>query len=158
MSEQPRDDDPTAGLVSALAANGFPRMPAAVLMAIMASEEGALTAEQLGERIGVSAAAVSGAVRYLETVTMIQRHRRPGSRKFEYELPDHPWFTASIAKNELYGVMARMADDAAGRLGPKATLRMEERADFFRFVQQRLPRVLDEWNAERGAGGAAPRS
>ncbi len=155
MTDQPpRDDDPAAGLVSALAANGFPRMPAAVLMALMTSEDGALTAEQLGERLGASPAAVSGAVRYLETVTMIQRHRRPGSRKFEYELPHHPWFTASIAKNELYGVMARMADDAAGRLGPVAAARMDEMADFFRFVQARLPRVLDEWNAERAADGA----
>ena len=153
MTDAPRDEDPTAGLVSALAANGFPRMPAAVLMAIMTSEDGALTAEQLGERIGVSAAAISGAVRYLETVGMVHRHRRAGSRRFEYELPSHPWYTASIEKSELYAVMARMADDASTRVGPNAAARLDEMADFFRFVQRRMPAVLAEWNEHRDAIG-----
>jgi predicted transcriptional regulator len=150
MTDQPpRDDDPTAGLVSALAANGFPRMPAAVLMALMATEDGALTAVQLGERLGVSAAAISGAVRYLETVNMVHRHRRAGSRRFEYELPADAWYTASIAKNELYGLMARMADEAGAQVGPRAAERLDEMAEFFRFVQGRLPEVLVEWNEDR---------
>ena len=144
--------DPAASLVSALSANGFPRMPAAVLMAIMTSEAGSLTAEQLAASLEVSPAAVSGAVRYLETVGMIHRHRRPGTRRFEYELPAHPWYTASIEKNELYVAMARMADDAAGKLGPNARERMEEMADFFRFLQGRLPLVLEEWKAQRLPG------
>lgn len=144
-------DDPAAQLVSALAANGFPRMPAAVLMAIMTSEAGSLTAEQLSEQLGVSAASVSGAVRYLETVSMIHRHRRPGSRRFEYKLPAHSWYAASMEKNELYVVMARMADYAAERVGPKARQRLEEMAEFYRFLQERLPGLLDEWNDQRGS-------
>lgn len=150
VASPPPGDDPAAQLVSALAANGFPRMPAAVLMAIMTSEAGSLTAEQLSEQLGVSAASVSGAVRYLETVSMIHRHRRPGTRRFEYELPAHSWYTASMEKNEMYVVMARMADYAAARVGPQARERLEEMAEFYRFLQARLPLVLDEWNAQRG--------
>jgi len=40
-------------------------MAARVLFAIMCAEADALTAAQIGERLGISPAAVSGAVRYL---------------------------------------------------------------------------------------------
>ena len=52
--------------------------------------------------------------------------------------------------------MAKLADDAAARVGPRAAERLSEMADFFRFVQARLPELLGEWNAQRGDLGAAP--
>ena len=142
-------DDPLASVVSAFAANGFPRMPAAVLVAIMASEEGFLTAEQLASQLDASPAAISGAVRYLGVVNMIHRHRVSGSRRYVYELPEHAWYTASLSKNELYVMMARVAESSVGSLGPKGAARMQEMADFFRFLQERLPAVLEEWTARR---------
>jgi len=145
----PPVDDPRAPLVSAFAANGFPRMPAAVLVALMASEEGYLTAEQLATELGASPAAISGAVRYLGVVNMVTRHRLPGERRYVYELPEHAWYTASLSKNELYVVMARVAESSAKSLGPRGAARMEEMAGFFRFLQARLPAVLDEWTAAR---------
>jgi predicted transcriptional regulator len=142
-------EDPLAPIVSAFAANGFPRMPAAVLVAIMASEDGYLTADQLASELGASAAAISGAVRYLGIVGMVQRHRAPGSRRYVYELPAHAWYTASLSKNDLYVLMAQVAESSATSLGPKGAERMREMADFFRFLQARLPAVLDEWRATR---------
>lgn len=141
--------DPTAQLVSTLAASGFPRMPAAVLMALMSSEEESLTAEQLAERLEVSPAAISGAVRYLEKPGMIHRQRIPGTRRYRYELPDYPWYTASFHNGELYALIIRLAETASASLGPKGAARIDEMAEFFRFLQQRLPAVLEEWNASR---------
>jgi len=57
---------------------GFPRMPARVLMALTVAESG-LTAAELAERRDVSAAAISGAVRYLQTLAMIHRFPNPGA-------------------------------------------------------------------------------
>lgn len=144
-------DDPVAQAVSALAANGFPRLPASVLMTLMTSEEGELTAEVLAERTQSSAAAISGAVRYLTTIGMIRRHVLPGSRRYVYELPEHPWYTVSIGKNELYGVIVDLARRASATLGPRGSAQMDEMAAFFEFLQARLPQVLDEWNAMRGS-------
>ncbi len=138
-------DDPVAQMVSALAANGFPRMPASVLMTIMVSEEGVLTAEELSEKLGASPAAISGAVRYLSTVGMIHRHRLTGSRRYAYELPAHAWYTASLEKTDLYQVIIRLARRAVPTLGPRGAERVQEMADFFRFLEQRLPQVLQEW-------------
>ena len=122
---------------------------AAVLVAIMASEDGFLTADQLAAQLGASPAAISGAVRYLGVVNMIHRHRVPGSRRYVYELPEHAWYTASLAKNDLYVVMARVAESSVASLGPRGAERMQEMANFFRFLQERLPAVLDEWTARR---------
>jgi predicted transcriptional regulator len=142
-------DDPVAQAVSALAANGFPRLPASVLMTLMTSEESELTAEVLAERTQSSAAAISGAVRYLSTIGMIRRHVLPGSRRYVYELPEHPWYTVSIGKNELYGVVVGLARRAAPTLGPRGAEQMAEMAEFFEFLQRRLPEVLEEWDESR---------
>jgi predicted transcriptional regulator len=143
--------DPAAQVASLLAANGFPRLPAAVLMALMTSEEHELSAAQLSERAQASPAAISGAVRYLATIGMVRRHRVVGSRSYVYELPEFPWYTVSVGKNELYQMIVALARRAAGELGPNASERMIEMADFFQFLQDRLPAVLGEWNEYRAA-------
>ncbi|MGG7508143.1 GbsR/MarR family transcriptional regulator [Plantibacter sp. YIM 135249] len=144
-------EDPIAQTVSALAANGFPRMPAAVLMLLMSSEESALTADQLAEELQASPAAVSGAVRYLVTIGLLTRHQLAGSRRYVYELPRHPWYTVSIGKTDLYTHIVGLSEQAAEQLGPNGRARLEEMAEFFRFLERRLPAVLDEWNELRSA-------
>ncbi|MFZ4895705.1 GbsR/MarR family transcriptional regulator [Plantibacter sp. Mn2098] len=144
-------DDPIAKTVSALSANGFPRMPAAVLMTLMTSEEAALSADQLCAELQASPAAVSGAVKYLGTVGMIARHQLGGSRRYVYELPQHAWYTASLGKNELYTLIASLAEQAAPTLGPRGRARLEEMSDFFRFLEWRMPALLVEWETGRRA-------
>ena len=147
--ERALGDDPVAQMVSALAANGFPRMPASVMMAIMVSEEGLLTAEELGSRLGASPAAISGAVRYLATIGMVYRHRVPGTRRYGYELPAHAWYSASLEKTDLYHLTIRLAESAVPTLGPRGAERVQEMADFFRFLEKRMPELLAEWTELR---------
>jgi predicted transcriptional regulator len=151
MSEGERvlGDDPLARLVSAFEANGFPRMPASVLIAIMTSEEGVLTAERLSERLQVSPAAISGAVRYLSTVRMVHRHRLPGTRRYAYEVPEHAWYAGSLEQGELYLLLARLAEEATSTVGPRGREQLQEMAAFFRFLERRMPEVLQEWRDQR---------
>lgn len=144
--------DPVAQMVSALAANGFPRMPASVLMAIQVSEAGLLSAEELGEILGASPAAISGAVRYLGSIGMVHRHRLPGDRRYVYELPAHAWYSASLEKSELYELIIRLAHSAIPTLGPRGAERVREMADFFEFLRKRMPELLAEWNDLRAQG------
>lgn len=141
--------DPVAQVVSTLAASGFPRLPAAVLMTLMTSEEPGLTADVLAERTTSSPAAISGAVRYLTTIGMVRRHLLPGSRRYVYELPEHPWYAVSIGKGDVYSAMVVLARRAVGELGPRGAEQMAEMADFFEFLQGRLPEVLAEWDLTR---------
>ncbi|MDQ1607383.1 MAG: hypothetical protein QOE16_115 [Microbacteriaceae bacterium] len=135
-----------------LTAAGFPKMPARVLMALMVSEEGGLTAQELAEHLGVSAAAISGAVRYLQTVGIVRRLARSGSRRDRYELPEDAWYTAVTSKSPIYGVLAGLAESAVGAIGDPssaARARVDEMARFYRFLDARLPELMDEWETLR---------
>lgn len=138
-----------AGLLSDA---GFPRMPARVLMALMTAEGDGMTAAELGDRLDVSAGAISGAVQYLRSVAMIHRVAQQGSRRALYQLPDDAWYTAGVHNNPLYDAMialSRSALEAAGRPDDPAALRIAEWADFMAFLKRRMPEVLGEWKASR---------
>jgi DNA-binding transcriptional regulator GbsR (MarR family) len=134
-----------------LAAAGFPRMAARVMMMLMTEESGSATAEELRERLGASAAAISGAVRYLQSLAIIRRLDIPGTRRHRYELPDHVWYATSSSQNPLYTNLIALADKGVAALpvGSRARDRTEEMADYFRFMRERLPLLLEEWQATR---------
>ncbi len=135
-----------------LTAAGFPKMPARVLMALTVSDSGGLTAQELSAQLGVSAAAISGAVRYLQTIGIVRRLSQNGSRRDRYELPENAWYTALATESPIYGVLAAQADAGVAAIDDPssvATERLEEMARFYRFIGERMPQLLDEWEAER---------
>lgn len=134
-----------------LTAAGFPKMPARALMALVVSDDGSLTAAELSEILGASAAAVSGAVRYLQTVGFVHRVSQPGSRRDRYALPNNAWYVASLRQNPVYNRLADLADSTASSLqeGSAAKARVNEMGAFYRFLMTRLPGLLDEWEHTR---------
>ena len=135
-----------------LAAAGMPRMPARVMMALVGSPDEGYTAAELAERLGVSAAAVSGAVRYLISMRLIQRLSRPGDRRDRYDLVDDAWGGMITSNSPLYAALAtqmdRIADENAD--APISVARAREIADFLRYLTQRMPQLVDEWRAGSG--------
>ncbi len=102
----------------------------------------------------MSAAAVSGAVRYLQHLHFIQRRSRPGDRRDHYELV-HETFYGSVASNgPVYERMAEQIDRIAEEHAddPGARDRAREMASFFRFLGERMPRLIDEWEAHPRTG------
>ncbi|WP_066373586.1 GbsR/MarR family transcriptional regulator [Herbidospora mongoliensis] len=126
---------------------GFPRMASRVLMTVMTADEDALTATQIGERLGVSPAAVSGAVRYLIHVGLLTKEPLVGSRSDVYRLPDNPWYEASALKSDLFAVLVALTDETANALGEgtPAARRVRTMNEYFRFVQENMPILLDLW-------------
>ena len=129
---------------------GFPRMPSRVLITLMAADEEALAAAELAERLDVSPAAISGAVRYLIHIGLLQRVPTPGSRRDRYRLPADPWYESGSLRDGYMsqvvaatseGVVALGADTAAGR-------RIARMRDFFVFVHAELGDLLAKWKAE----------
>jgi predicted transcriptional regulator len=140
-----------AGAATELAHQGFPAMAARVIMALTASEDGRLTAEELATRLTASPAAISGAVRYLGTLGFIRAGTLPGSRRHVYTLPHSPWYTATLTRPGLYRNLTELLTSAAGRMGEgsAARHRIEEMVDFFRFFERRMPELLEEWHQQR---------
>ncbi|WP_434620665.1 GbsR/MarR family transcriptional regulator [Arthrobacter sp. A5] len=135
-----------------LASAGFPKMPARVLMSLMVSDDGALTASELAQRLEVSAAGISGAVRYLQTIGIIRRVAQSGSRRDRYELPEDPWYAAATSESRVYGALAGLADRAIDALDDPSsttTSRVRDMAQFYRFLDIRLPHLMAEWEVLR---------
>jgi hypothetical protein len=126
---------------------------------LMAADEEALTAGELAERLEVSPAAISGAVRYLIQISMVAREPVPGSRRDRYRLADDSWYEVTLAKMTLIKTIADFADQgvvAAGGATTRAGARLANMRDFYVFVQENLPDLLGAW-ADRKATTNGPR-
>jgi DNA-binding transcriptional regulator GbsR (MarR family) len=153
MAGQERELDEFAERTAALLVSaGLQRMPARVLMALMTSEEGAMTSHELQSKLGVSAAAVSGAVRFLQVIKLVRRRAQSGTRRDLYELPDDAWYAASQNSDAIYQPLATLAESALAAIEDQSSTRASrigEMADYFRFMQRRMPELFAEWEAQR---------
>ena len=147
-------------MAMAFADVGFPRMAARVLFAVMSADD-PLTAAEIGERLGVSAAAVSGAVRYLTQFAMLVREPVKGSRRDRYRMPANPWYEATITKTGLYKNFIDIASGGVEALAGRETPggeRVSEMRDFFLFVQEEIDSLGERWRARRAATGHVDRA
>ncbi|SCE83245.1 GbsR/MarR family transcriptional regulator [Micromonospora mirobrigensis] len=138
-------------MAMAFADVGFPRMAARALFAVMSADE-PLTAAEIAERLDVSAAAVSGAVRYLTQFGMLVREPVKGSRRDRYRMPDNPWYEATVTKTGLYKNFIDIANSGVDALDGRATPageRVTEMRDFFLFVQEEIDALGERWRARR---------
>ncbi len=141
-------------MAAVLAEWGFPRMAGRVLMVMTAAEEESLTAAELGERLGVSPAAISGALRYLTQMHMVVREPVPGSRRDRYKLPDDLWYEAALGEVPMLKTLAELADEGVTALGGTGTAsgtRLARMRDFYQFMQGEIPTQLERWKATHPA-------
>lgn len=132
---------------------GVPRMPARVFVALLATDSGRMTAPQVAERLQVSPAAVSGAVRYLAQVDLIVRERDPGSRRDHYVVRDNTWYEATLHKGRQLTRWEALVREGLEALGPgtPAGARLAETLVFFDFLDAEMDQMLERWK-ERQAG------
>jgi DNA-binding transcriptional regulator GbsR (MarR family) len=140
-----------------LVAAGFPAMPARVFVALLVAESGRLSAAELGERLRVSPAAVSGAVRYLIQLGLVHKERVPGSRRDYYRMPGNMWDDLLRMRDQVMSRWAALVREGIGLVGPDtaAGTRMAEQAAFLEFASRELGDLLTRWEkyrAERGRG------
>lgn len=162
MSDRPHRDEEEVHLfvermAMAFADVGFPRMAGRVLFTVMSADE-PLTAAEIGERLGVSAAAVSGAVRYLTQFGMLVREPVKGSRRDRYRMPDNPWYEVTVTKTGIYKNFIDIANGGVDALRGRSTPageRLAEMRDFFLFVQEEIDALGERWRAQRTATGHA---
>ncbi|WP_345800656.1 helix-turn-helix domain-containing protein [Microbacterium sp. AZCO] len=144
--------DPAEQAAAMMTAAGMPRMPARVMMALVAAPADGYTAADLGERLGVSAAAISGAVQYLQRVHFIRRRAVPGDRRDRYEIVPEVFYDSMTTNTTLYERTAELMDRIAEEAGDDhaAHDRSREMASFFRFLAKRMPELVAEWVDSRG--------
>ncbi|MEU2792512.1 MarR family transcriptional regulator [Streptomyces sp. NPDC007100] len=150
-----RDEEAVSRFVERFAAElteaGMQRMAARVFAALLASDSGALTSADLSERLQISPAAVSGAIRYLVQVGMVRREREPGTRRDRYRLQNELWYETLGKRDHMLTRWEGVLREGAKSLGPgtPAGARVAETVAFFEFMQGELAMMLDRWREYR---------
>ncbi|HAN23334.1 MAG: MarR family transcriptional regulator [Microbacterium sp.] len=146
--------EPAEQAAAMMTAAGMARMPARVMMALVAAPATGYTAAELADRLGVSPAAVSGAVRYLVTLRFVHRRSVPGDRRDRYEIVQDGFYSSVALNAPVYARLATAIDeigDAQDDTDADAVARARDLAEFFRFLAERMPALIDEWRARGGA-------
>lgn len=152
--ESPRPDE-VQRFVERFAAEltdaGMQRMASRVFMALLVSDDGALTSAELGDRLQISPAAVSGAIRYLTQVGMVGREREPGSRRERYRVHSDQWYESFAARDVLMKRWVSLLDDGVSAVGPgtPAGRRVAETREFMRFLHEEMGTLIQRWTRRR---------
>jgi DNA-binding MarR family transcriptional regulator len=145
----------------ALVQGGLQRATARVMAAFIFTDSDSLTASDLASQLQISSGSVSGALKMLLTVGLIERVPVPASRREHYRLRDQAWPTLMSAQNGMVQAMFDVAErgiEATGIDSP-AGHRLAEMRDFYAFMFRELPALIDRWNAlATGAPDGRPES
>ena len=155
---RPAVDRFVESFASALVDAGVPHMPALVFAALLATDAGGLTADELAAQLQVSRGSVSGAVNYLDPVGLIRRERQPGTRRQRYVLRDPSWYELVARREPILDRWIATTRDGIDALGPgtPAGRRLAESLEFFEFLREELPTVLARWRARKAAAISPP--
>lgn len=136
---------------------GWPRMAARVFAFILTGDDARFTAGELAAGLQVSPAAVSGAVRLLVRLGLVDRERDPGSRRDHYRIPDDVWFHVVEQRSAELARWGQLLAEGAALLGPNrpAGRRLLETKEFFEFTRAELPRMIERWHEHQAARGDA---
>lgn len=140
-------------LALVLANHGLQRMTARVLAAMLFTEDATMTAGGLAERLHASSGAISGAVKMLTSVGLVERVPAPRSRRDHYRLRDHAWTVLYTSQNEVLAAMQKAAAEAIPTTASDglARKRLTEMHDFYDFLQAEIPTLLDRWRHRQGS-------
>jgi predicted transcriptional regulator len=132
-----------------------------VFAALLIAPDARLTAAELAERLQVSPAAVSGAVRYLTRVKMVTRERDPGGRRDHYRVYEDSWHQATMHRDEMlakWGEDLLFGIEAIGGTDNETGARLDEMRQFVAFLRAEVPRLMTEWRELRAASPASTAS
>jgi hypothetical protein len=149
------DDTTPAELAERLAVMlgtfGMQRMHARVFCALLFTPEETLTAAQLGEQLAASAGSISGALKMLATLGVVERVHRGGDRRDHWRFRDDAWAVMVSRENDLLAMMIASADRGAQLSGVDSVAgrRLASMRDFYTVVLDHVNDLVATWQRER---------
>lgn len=130
-----------------LTESGMPRMASRVFAALVVTDSGKLSAAELADQLGVGAPAISGAVKYLVQVRLVERGREPGSRRDFCRIHEHTWSHYISQSDPLLAQLRTRAAEGADLLGrdSPAGRRLDETRRFFEFLRAEMEQSMAKW-------------
>ncbi len=131
--------------------SGMPPLASRAFAAILADEDGRMTAEQIGTALGASPASVSTATSYLAHVGLTRRTRERGSRRIVHSLIADDWYEAMATRTDIYTTMERLARQGAGAVGSEtpAGRRLALTAEMAAFLLRQMTDSMALWEAHK---------
>ncbi|MDV3129126.1 MarR family transcriptional regulator [Mycobacterium sp. 21AC1] len=125
-------------------------MTARVLATLLFTEQVNLTMGELGETLGASAGAISGALKMLTSVGLAERVAVPASRRDHYRLRDNAWAVLFTNQNETIAAMQAAADEGIAATDSRSPAygRLTQMRGFYAFLLAELPALLDRWHEQ----------
>ncbi|MER7209171.1 MarR family transcriptional regulator [Streptosporangium sp. NPDC000239] len=139
-------------LALTLTEGGLQRMAARTLAAFLFTDQESITAGEIADQLEASAGSVSGAIKSLTTVGLIERLPSPGSRREHYRLRDDAWATLFTSQNTVIQAMlqAASAGISATDEDDPARRRLTQMRAFYEFLLGELPALLHRWHRQSG--------
>ncbi|AVH96113.1 MULTISPECIES: helix-turn-helix domain-containing protein [Streptomyces] len=125
--------------------SGLPKMMSRVMVALLLTDSGSLTASELARRLQVSPATVSKSITFLEGQTLIRRERDERRRE-RYVVDADVWYQSMAASVRSLVEQGDLARQGVGVLvpGTPAAVRLENVARFLDFVAESLARAAEQ--------------
>ncbi|MHC0433283.1 GbsR/MarR family transcriptional regulator [Streptomyces sp. O3] len=144
-------------LALSLAEGGMQKTPARVMAALLYTQQDTMTAGDLCEQLQISSGAVSGAVKQLIGIGVVERVPAPGSRRDHYRFREHAWATMMGNQNAVLGIMEDAASEGLRIAGPDSTAghRLDEMRDFYSFMRREMSALVATWRERYDAGRVA---
>jgi len=143
-------------LALTLVGAGMQRMGARTLAAFLFAEKDTLTAGDLADELGVSAGSVSGAVKMVAQMGLIERIHVAGSRREHFRMRDNAWTTLYSRQHSVVDDVLRAVEKGVDAVGPgRAHDRLEYMRDFYTFLLNEAPMLVERFERQRRGG---PRS
>ncbi|WP_099041673.1 GbsR/MarR family transcriptional regulator [Mycobacterium neglectum] len=142
-------------LALVLSSHGLQRMTARVLASLLFTEHPTMTMGDLAEQLQASTGAVSGALKMLGSVGLVERVPAPGSRRDHYRLRDDAWAVQYTNQNEVTTAVLTAAEAgiAATPDGSLPHQRLTQMRDFYAFLLDEIPALLDRWRQRSTSAG-----
>jgi DNA-binding transcriptional regulator GbsR (MarR family) len=132
---------------AALTSAGLARLPSRTFAALLVDDDGRMTAAELAERLDVSPASVSGAVKYLDGIGMIRRERERGSRRDIFVVDDDAWHGSMTRADQIYAPMVAALDRALADIpeDDPSYRRLRLSREFLRFLLEEMASLDERW-------------
>ncbi len=139
--------DAAEQLALVLTSHGLQRMTARVLAALLFTEQPTTTAGDLADRLHASSGAISGAIKMLTSVGLVERTPAPASRRDHYRLRDNAWAVLYSSQNDVLDAMLSAAEVGIAATPSKslAHQRLTQMRDFYEFLLSEIPSLVERW-------------
>lgn len=140
--------------------SGLPRMAARVFAYLLAGDRTTYTVAEIASGLGMSSAAVSGAVRHLSQAGLLVKDRELGASADSYRVYEDAWQVIAVRTVEAIDRAVDVLSAGVDRLdreAGQASEGMREALEFYRFWRDELPATMERWRDHRRAvlGGSA---